>query len=132
MDFQTSVQTCFRKYAVFQGRAARSEYWWFALALFLVALAVTVLDEALGSADVLPALFAIATFLPTLAVQVRRLHDINRSGWWVLLGLIPLIGFIILVIWFIKPGDAGPNRFGSDPRAQSPPDADGAVARPQT
>ncbi len=120
MDFKQSVQTCLGKYAVFEGRASRSELWWFTLAYFLVALVVSLLDGAFGASGVLLALFVLAGFLPMLGVQIRRLHDIGRSGWWFLVDLIPLVGSVVLIVWFCKPGDIGANRFGPDPKEGSP------------
>ncbi len=116
MDFQTAVRTCLNKYTDFQGRAQRSEYWWFALFSLLVQLACTIVDSVLGSEIGIVALLAmLALFLPSLAVTIRRLHDQDRSGWWVLLILIPFIGSLVLLIMLIFKGTEGPNRFGQDP-----------------
>lgn len=111
MGFQEAVVTVFRNYASFSGRAARSEYWWFALFSFLVSAAMTIID---GS-GMLASLWSLLVLLPTLAVGARRLHDIDRSGWWLLIGLIPLIGIIVLIWFFVTRGTDGPNRFGADP-----------------
>jgi uncharacterized membrane protein YhaH (DUF805 family) len=117
MGFQDAVATCFRQYAVFEGRARRSEYWWFFLFNVLMQGATGLLDAALfgGGTGVVNGLYTLAVLLPGLGVAVRRLHDTGRSGWWLLVSLVPLLGFILLLIWFCKPGDIGPNRFGSDP-----------------
>lgn len=109
MDIQTSVQTCFKKYAEFNGRALRSEYWWFALAVFLVSLVLTVISSTLSN------LFSLATLLPSLAVGARRLHDTNRSGWWQLLWLIPIIGWIVMIVFLAQQGQDAENRFGAPP-----------------
>ena len=94
----------------FQGRAQRSEFWWFAL----FALVVSLLLSALG--DVLAGLFALAILLPAIGVAVRRLHDVDRTGWWYLLVLIPVLGPLILIFaFFIHRGTRGENRFGPDP-----------------
>lgn len=114
MDFITAVKTCFGKFATFQGRAARSEYWFFTLFLFLGQLVLGFVDMATGI-GVLGSIFILVCLIPTLAVTVRRLHDTDRSGWWALLMLIPLIGNIVLLIWFCARGTAGDNRFGGDP-----------------
>lgn len=111
MNFQESVVTVFRNYANFNGRAARSEYWWFALFSFLISAILSVVD---GS-GMLPAVWSLVVLLPSLAVGARRLHDIDRSGWWLLIMLIPLIGIIVLIWFFVTRGTAGPNRFGADP-----------------
>ena len=118
MTFKESITTCFSKYATFSGRAARSEYWFWALFTWLVAVAFTVVDMMLfGTMEFQPlsSLFSLAVLVPSIAVGVRRLHDIDRSGWWLLIMLIPLIGLIVLLIWFVKKGTDGPNRFGDDP-----------------
>jgi len=105
MTFVESIQTCFKKYACFTGRAARSEYWWFILFYFVLAFVAALINQNLYG------LVVLAMFLPLLAVSVRRLHDTNRSGWWVLLGLIPVIGIIILIWWYATPGTSGPNQY---------------------
>lgn len=119
MDFQTAVRTCFSKYADFTGRARRAEFWWFALFGLLGNLIFGVVDTALFGADVsiLGSLFSLAILLPNLAVGARRLHDTDRSGWWQLLVFIPVIGILVLIWWWTRPGDTGPNRFGPDPIA---------------
>ena len=110
MDFMTAVKTCFGKYVDFNGRAQRSELWWFVLFNFVVSILLSaVLGEMLGS------LYSLAVFLPSIAVAARRLHDIGRSGWWQLIGLIPLIGLIVLIYWFVQPGQPGSNEHGPNP-----------------
>lgn len=109
MNFQTSVQTCFKKYAEFNGRASRSEYWWFALALFLLSLVLAAVSMTLVN------LFSLATLLPSLAVGARRLHDTDRSGWWQLLYLIPVIGWIVMIVFLVQQGKTEDNRFGAPP-----------------
>lgn len=107
--FVGAVKTCFMKYVDFKGRAPRSEYWWFYLFNFIVQMVLLIISEPLSSA------YTLAIFLPSLAVGVRRLHDTDRSGWWLLLVIIPLIGWILLLIWACQKGTSGNNRFGSDP-----------------
>lgn len=109
MSFFDSIQTCFRKYASFDGRATRPEYWWFVLFLVLTQLAAELLSPALAG------IFVLLTLLPAVAVAARRLHDIDRSGWWQLIGFVPLIGWIVLIYWLVQPGKE-PNRFGPPPR----------------
>jgi uncharacterized membrane protein YhaH (DUF805 family) len=112
-----------KKYAVFEGRAGRKEYWYFVLFDFLLTVGLAIIDRATGLAieanDISPlrTMYTLAVFLPSLAVSVRRLHDTGRSGWWILLGLIPCIGTILLFIWFVTDSDPCTNEFGSDPRA---------------
>lgn len=116
MDFQTAVKSCIVKnYATFSGRASRSEFWFFQLFLMLVSLVAMVIDAAILNSDMggLTTIISIATLVPNIAVACRRLHDIDKSGWWQLLWLIPLIGFIVLVIWYITKSDVNDNRFGS-------------------
>ncbi|MBK1659496.1 DUF805 domain-containing protein [Paracraurococcus ruber] len=118
MGFQQAVGTCLARYAVFQGRARRSEYWWFFLFTILMQLATGVLDAALFGRDGMGTINLLTTLgllLPGLAVGVRRLHDTDRSGWWLLVGLVPVIGTIALIIWFSTPGLQGSNRYGPDP-----------------
>lgn len=123
MDFMTAVRTCFAKYVDFSGRARRSEYWYFTLFSFLLGVVTNVLDLVLGtdydgatSGGLINTIGTLALFLPGLAVAVRRLHDTDRSGWWILLGLIPIIGWIVLIVWFCTDSKAGENRFGPNPK----------------
>lgn len=119
MTFQEAVQVSLvRKYADFQGRATRPEFWWFMLAILLATLVAAIVDDGLiGRGEVLETLVGLGTIIPSLAVGVRRLHDTDRSGWWQLLHLVPLIGLIVLIVWWVAPGDAGSNRFGAPPAA---------------
>jgi len=105
-----SIQTCFNKYAEFTGRARRSEYWWFALFGFAISL---VLSRAL----ILGMIASLALFAPQLAVGVRRLHDTGRSGWYLLIGLIPFVGWIILIVWLATEGEPATNMYGESPKA---------------
>lgn len=106
MNFQEAIQTCFKKYADFNGRASRSEYWWWALFNLIIGMiSGLALGETLGT------IASLALLLPSLAVAARRLHDIGKSGWFLLLALIPLIGGLVLLYWFVQPsGEA--NQFG--------------------
>lgn len=127
MDFSTAVKTCLSKYATFSGRAARSEYWWFFLFVVVGSLILQVLELILlggfvgpdGDIGIFSSIFSLAVLLPTIAVGVRRLHDRDMSGWWYLLVLIPLIGGLILLFFFVQKGTEGPNRFGPDPTVSS-------------
>jgi uncharacterized membrane protein YhaH (DUF805 family) len=107
-----AVQTCLRKYIDFSGRAARPEFWWFFLFYILAAIVIGAIDAAIGTYPLLYVIVALGLFLPALAAQIRRLHDTDRSGWWVLIGLIPLIGTIWLLVLLASQGTAGPNRYG--------------------
>jgi uncharacterized membrane protein YhaH (DUF805 family) len=115
MDFQQSIRICFQKYADFNGRASRPEFWWFAL----FSLIVSVIGGMIFRGWI-NQLISLALLVPSLAVGSRRLHDIGKSGWLQLLGLIPIIGWALLIYWFAQPG--GPaNEYGHAP-------ADGTVA----
>ncbi|TQV62370.1 MAG: DUF805 domain-containing protein [Sulfurovum sp.] len=105
MTFMESVTTCFNKYLVFEGRATRSEFWWFMLFGFVVNLVLAMIHPTLET------LFSLAIFLPSLAVGTRRLHDVDKSGWWQLLHIIPLIGTIVLIVFFATDGDKYPNKY---------------------
>jgi len=148
MGFIEAVETCFRRYFEFSGRSRRAEYWYWALFVVFCSLAFSALDYTLFAAfqwGPVYSLFTLATIVPGIAVAVRRLHDIGRSGWWVLLALAPLVaaaavgtaavslgapelwplmmalgvaqlvGIVVLVVWALRRGEPAPNRFGPDP-----------------
>ena len=101
-----------KNYVNFEGRANRPEFWWF----FLFNLIIGAILGCFGKAGVwLSSIWSLAILLPYLGVSVRRLHDINKSGWYLLLALIPIVGIIILIIWWAKEGDAGVNQYGPVP-----------------
>lgn len=100
-----------KKYVTFEGRASRSEFWYFMLFSFLISLVLGTI-----SAGALSLLYSLAVLLPSTAVLVRRLHDTNRSGWWALLGLIPIIGAIVLIIFCVLDSQSGENQFGPNPK----------------
>lgn len=116
MGFGQAVSTGFSKYVNFSDRASRSEYWYWTLFVFLVSIVTTIIDKQLDT-GIVSTIVTIATFLPGLAVSVRRLHDIDRSGWWLLISLIPLVGLIVLLVFNCTAGTAGPNKYGPDPLA---------------
>ena len=110
------------QYADFNGRARRTEYWMFTLISTIISVVLLILDSmlldfSLGDIGLLQGLYSLAVLLPSLAVGARRLHDTGRSGWWLLIGLIPLIGAIVLIVFFVFDGDRGPNAHGPDPKA---------------
>ncbi len=111
-------------YFDFNGRARRKEFWMFSLWCFLIALVTAIIDIILGfnGGGPITALFALAIIIPSLGLTVRRLHDINYSGWWYFISFIPLIGGLILLWFCIKEGDKGPNQYGPDPKAESIPE----------
>ena len=120
--FTEAIKACFQKYAVFQGRASRSEYWYFALFNFLVGIAqalvfetiyvTTVSETVFGLSAIADLGLALALILPSLAVAIRRLHDIGKSGWNSLWGLIPIAGWIALFVWAVHPGEPRANAYG--------------------
>lgn len=126
-----------RKYAVFSGRARRSEFWFFWLFLIGIEVAFSILiglaggsitdptnrfGAMSGPAQALFALYALVMLgllIPSIAVAIRRLHDTNRSAWWILIGLLPILGALVLIVFYVLDGTPGPNRFGEDPKGRS-------------
>ena len=104
MGFLEAVKTCFGKYATFSGRARRSEYWWFALLSFI-----------LSFIPVVNMIYGLAALIPGIAVCVRRLHDTGRSGWWLLLALVPIVN-LILIYFYICDSQPGANQYGENPK----------------
>ena len=121
MSFTESVGTCFSKYVVATGRASRSEYWWFQLFLVIIQF-TTIFSDAFLFTDLvledgispINIVASLATLIPSIAVYIRRLHDVNRSGWWIFIAL-TCVGIIPLLIWLCSKGTDGPNDFGDDP-----------------
>ena len=105
-----------KKYAVFSGRARRKEYWYFFLFNAIFSFVLGLIDNLVGTYNVLSGLYSLAVLLPSLGVSIRRLHDTGRSGWWLLIGLIPLIGTIILLIYMVSDSQAGTNEYGPSPK----------------
>ena len=110
-----------KNYVGFRGRARRKEYWMFYLVSIVLTLVLSLLDkmlgfQAAGDEGILTAIYGLLIFLPSWAVQFRRLHDTNRSAWWLLLLLIPVIGWLIILIFNCQNGTPGENRFGEDPK----------------
>ncbi len=121
MDPVQAVKSVFSKYATFQGRARRSEYWWFALFSLVASVVAAVLDNLLfnrayGSYGVFGVIVTLGLIVPSLAVAWRRLHDTDRSGAWYFIGLIPLVGTIILLVFLCTDSKPQPNRFGPSPK----------------
>lgn len=116
MGFVEAINAGFSNYVNFSGRACRSEYWYWVLFVVLGSIVAVIIDRIIGI-RLVDTIFGLATILPSIAVAVRRLHDIDRTGWWLLIDFIPLIGWIVLIVWFCTAGTPGSNRFGSDPLA---------------
>jgi len=121
MNFTQAIQSGFGNYVTFSGRAPRSEYWYWALFTFVAQIVANVLDAGIGM-GLVSGLLSLALLLPSIAVGVRRLHDIDRTGWWLLIAFTG-IGIILLIVWACIKGTEGANRFGPDPLAGllSPP-----------
>lgn len=136
MGFSEAVRTVFSKYATFSGRAGREEFWWFALFNVLGSAVADTLDRAffgtrmmwrgydgmmwgwhyqMMTPSVLGGIFSLVVLMPSLAVGARRLHDVGLSGWWLLLVFLPVIGWIILLVWTVQRGEKGANAYGPDP-----------------
>ena len=115
MNLPQAVTSVFSNYATFSTRASRSEYWYFTLFIVIVLIVLEVFDGGLHSGGVLTGLFALGMFVPQFAVAVRRMHDIDRRGRWILLGFLPVVGWIWLLILLCKPGDPGPNSYAPQP-----------------
>jgi uncharacterized membrane protein YhaH (DUF805 family) len=113
VSFTDAIRDGFSKYVTFTGRSSRSAYWWWALFGILAVLAGYIVDALLGT-TIIYVLVALALLLPNLAVTIRRLHDIGRSGWWILIALIPFVGSIVLLVFTLLASD-GPNQWGAGP-----------------
>lgn len=119
MGFGDAIRTCLNKYLTIKGRAQRSEYWWFYLFVFLVGTVPTQLGMAMesGVIMIIGGLISLALIIPIITAGIRRLHDKDKSGWWFFIGLVPIVGMILLLVWFATRGTVGPNQFGEDPLA---------------
>ena len=111
-----------KKYAVFNGRARRKEYWLFFLFNIIISIVLGVIDGITGTSSVpggigmLGGLYLLALLIPALAVAVRRLHDTGRSGWWLLIGFVPIIGAIVIIVFLVQDGAPGENQYGKSPK----------------
>ena len=124
-----------RKYAVFSGRARRQEYWMFVLSNVIIVVFLGIIDgmadsDSEGSRSTLTTLYVLATLIPFLAVGVRRLHDTGRSGWWMLIGVIPIIGAIVLLIFIIHDSQLMDNQYGPNPKREITAYQGYSVSRP--
>jgi uncharacterized membrane protein YhaH (DUF805 family) len=105
-----------KKYAVFNGRARRKEYWMFSLLYTLISVVMMVIDHIIGTIALLTLLYVLAHLIPHIAVTVRRIHDTGRSGWWILVAFFPVIGPIVLFLLMIQDGTPGKNLYGQNPK----------------
>lgn len=127
MNFVDAVKSGYRNYATFSGRASRSAFWWWVLFQILADILIAILfggghmmrgPGEMGfnyEGGLIANLWSLANLLPGLAVAARRLHDVDKSAWWLLIGLIPVIGWIVLIVWYAQKSDSGANRFGPAP-----------------
>lgn len=102
----------FERYAQFEGRAGRAQFWWFVLANLIINVLLQILASAADALVIVSLLYSLAIIIPSLAVAIRRLHDTGKSGWWLLIGLVPIVGVIVLIVFYATEGDAGPNQYG--------------------
>ena len=125
MNFVQAIKSGFANYTNFAGRSSRSEYWFWTLFLLIAGICTSVADLAIfGNTDLSPInlIFNLIVAIPGVAVSVRRLHDINRTGWWLLL-LLTIVGLLVLIYWSLKAGDTDQNRFGNNPLTRDESDA---------
>ena len=126
MSFPEAVRACLSQYVTFTGRARRSEYWWFVLFVALVSLVASSIDFA-ANIMVFQVIAGVALLLPNLAVAVRRLHDTDRTGWWLLIGLVPVVGTIVLLVFMLFDSDPEANKYGPPSKAIGPAPSAGPV-----
>jgi len=130
MDFQTALRSFWKRYRDFRGRSRRSEYWFIQLFLVVTNFSVAIIDLALmgwdvdrfianGGGGIVGLVWILVTIVPALAVLVRRLHDTGKSGWWGLVGLLPLVGAIVLLVFTVTDSSPGENKFGLSPKESS-------------
>ncbi len=112
MSFTEAVKSGFDHYTKFDGRASRPAFWWWVLFGILVAIVVSFIDSVIFGTTILSFIVSLGLILPNLSVAIRRLHDTNRTGWWILIGFVPLIGFIVLLIFYLQQSDPGDNDYG--------------------
>ncbi len=119
MTFSQAISSGFKNYAVFSGRAARPDFWYFYLFTAIVGIGIGVVEGVIGTAGVfggfgvITLIWSLAIFLPTLGLMVRRLHDADHSGWWFLIAFLPLIGAIVLIVFWATAGTQGDNKYGA-------------------
>ncbi len=119
-EIKSSYLGTLKKYSVFSGRAQRKEYWTFILSNMVISIILSIVGKIIGgvteSLNLLYILFTFALFIPSVAVGIRRLHDTDRSGWWLLINLIPIVGVIILLVFMVKDSQPGENQYGPNPK----------------
>ena len=108
-----------KKYAVFSGRARRKEYWMFFLFNIIIIFVLGYVDGLFGRYGIVNTLYSLAILIPGIAVSIRRLHDTNRSGWWLLIGFVPIIGAIVLIVYMVQDSTPSENQYGANPKTES-------------
>lgn len=116
MTFTQAIQSVFSQYATFSGRARRSEYWFFVLFNYVISAALGFLGRYMFLFSILSGLYSLAVLIPSLAVTWRRLHDIGKGGGWYFMVLVPLVGWILLIIWLCRDSQPGENAYGPNPK----------------
>ena len=114
MDWYLAV---LKKYAVFAGRARRKEFWMFVLFNLIISIVLGIVESIIKTGGILGGIYALAVLIPSIAVGVRRLHDIDRTGWWLLISFVPIIGLIVLIVFAATDGTPGDNKYGPNPKA---------------
>lgn len=124
-----------KKYTVFNGRARRKEYWIFFLFNIIITIVLGFIGELVGGAGIVGIVYGLAVLIPGIAVSVRRLHDTDRSGWWLLIVLVPLIGVIVLLVFMVQDSKLGENQYGANPKPETAKgaalDGDSAALHPR-
>lgn len=114
-----------KNYAGFSGRARRKEYWYFVLFNLIISVVLGIVDGVTGSVNaetgmgLLGSIYTLAVLIPAIAVSVRRLHDTGRTGWWLLISLVPLVGFIVLIVFLVQGSTPGENEYGANPKLEA-------------
>ena len=108
-----------KKYAVFNGRSRRKEYWMFFLINIIIAIVLGFIEGIMGGPGIISSLYSLAVLLPEIGVSIRRLHDTNRSGWWLFICLVPIIGVIILIVYMVQDSQPGENQYGQNPKLET-------------
>tara|TARA_Y100000996_G_scaffold138402_1_gene105463 strand:- start:979 stop:1398 length:420 start_codon:yes stop_codon:yes gene_type:complete len=111
ISFSDAISLAFKNYVNFKGRSTRAEYWWFFLFTFTLS-AITEAIDVFSSLGIMSTIFSLIVFMPSLTVGVRRLHDINKSGWWILMWFVPIVGWGLLIFWYTRRSDEKINRYG--------------------
>ncbi len=131
MNMEQAVRTVLGKYADFSGRAQRSEYWYWVLAVVIGSILTSIVDAIIGI-SLLNIVFTLAIVVPSIAVGVRRLHDISKSGWFYLLFLIPIVNIVLAIVWFALEDSHPDNEYGPNPKGATPGGPPPAYGNPPT